>query len=241
MQNMKTCCIAIAVVFGLAGCPKKEGKTSEPVEPVAPLPEEPAEPAEPAEPEEPALPEVTALEDSRDPAWGGKLGGLDNLKWIVVTKSGGGGEGTAAASIFVLVNGDGGMKWILATSHGEFTVGENGLLLTDEEGEKGFAGYTAVPVESNPDIARVVEKTPVPKKEPKEAEGLLGIDISYEGSHVKAAMAGSFEPPAATAKKPAKIKAGGSKNLGAMAERLIGLWRAAQESGGEDEGEEDEE
>jgi hypothetical protein len=234
---------AFAMIFVLAGCPKQDAGTEveEPTTPATPVePAEPAEPVEPAEPEPPPPPEVTALDDEREATWGGKLGAIEEIKWIVATEP----EGEGASILVYMPSGDGAM-WVKTASEGEFTVGEEGVLVT-EGGELKIVAYEPVPVEIVDMLKVSIQKTPIPKKATEEGEGLLTIRVSSEGAHVTAHVKGTLSPEVKPpkGKKPPKPKA--SKNLGAMAQKIAEacIMQASEAEGGEEgeeEGEEGEE
>jgi len=211
-----------AMIFVLAGCPKQDAGTEveEPTTPTTAVePAEPAEPVEPAEPEEPPEPEVTALEDTREATWGGKLGAIEEIKWIVATEP----EGEGVSVLVYMPTGDGAM-WVKTASEGEFTVGEEGVLVTE-----GGA-------------LKMVEYGPVPKKATEEGEGLLTIRVSSEGAHVMGHLKGTLSPEVKPmkGKKPPKGKA--SKSLGAMAQKIAEAYiMSTTAAGGGEEEPEDEE
>jgi predicted small lipoprotein YifL len=261
MKKVLLITASFMMLASIAGCPKK-GEKKEPVEPKTPPPVEPvepAEPAEPAEPEEPPLPDVQAFEDTREATWGGTLGTMDQIKWIIVTQK----ETVAAASgpgvertwILILKPAEGAAQWIRTSSDGEYTAGENGLIVTEmtlkDKGDaehtmstvpkQNFVEYQPVPEAALAAVKKAVEKTPVPKKASAEGAEGLDIEVSTEKAHVKAVMAGSIivDPLKPNPALPAK---GGkaSKDLGKMATALGDLYSASQAPAPSGEGEEEE-
>lgn len=224
------------MIFVLAGCPKQETTTEveEPTTPATPVePAEPAESIEPEEPEEPPPPEVTALEDTREATLGGKLAAIEEIKWIVATEP----EGEGVSILVYMPSGDGAM-WIKTVSDGEFTVGEEGVLVS-EGGVLKIAEYQPVPIETADMLKITIQKTPIPKKATEEGEGLLTIRVSSEGAYVTAHMKGTLSPEVKPpkGKKPKKGKA--SKNLGAMVQKIAEAYTMSTAAGEEEESEEE--
>jgi hypothetical protein len=231
--------LAVLVILGCGGKPGK-GKVEEPGEPQAAQKGEaaPAEkPAVPAEPEQPPLPEVTALQDTRELSWWGKLGGLDELEWIVAlgneSLTAAGGPVIERTIIFVLKRSGAGWQWVLTHSDGAFTAGEEGLIVTQvpegsSEPRQAFVEYAAVPDTALDALEDAVGKTPIPKKPTPEEWELLQVEVSTETDHVKDYSPGSISelqlvkwPP----DKPSKSK---SKSLGEMAVRLSSILKASK-------------
>jgi len=230
--------LAVLVTLGCGGKPEK-GKVEEPGEPQA-AQEEKAAPAEkppvPDEPEQPPIPAVTALQDTRELSWSGKFGGLDELEWIVAlaneSLTAAGGPVIERTIIFVLLKSGAGWQWALTHSDGAFTVGEEGLIVTDvaegsTEPRQAFVEYGAVPDTALEALEAAVEKTPIPKKPTPEEWELLLVEVSTEEDHVKDYSPGSMSelqlvkwPP----DKPSKAKP--SKSLGEMAARLSNILKA---------------
>jgi hypothetical protein len=229
-----------AMIFVLAGCPKKDTTTGteEPTNP----PTEPGEGTEPTEPPEEVIPEappeptVTALEDTREATWGGKLATMDVIKWVAGMQK----EGEATAILVFKPAGDGAM-WAKATSEGEYTLGEEGILVT-EAGAKKLVEYEAVPADVFAVLKTTIEKTPIPKKATEEGEGLLTIQVSSEPALVMAHLKGTLSPEVKAAAKPPK-KGKVSKDLGAMVQKIAEAYIMVHttppaEEGGEEGGEE---
>jgi hypothetical protein len=237
MNMLKVFCVML--VLAVAGCGGKGDKkeaaepTGETTEPTTPM-----EVEEPAEPEPPPEPEVTALIDEREAMWGGKVGVLEDLKWMSVVQKD--EEGKAYA--FVLYGGEAGPQWIHTMSEGDLTVGQEGVLVT-MDGAKKIVSYQAVPEGVMKVLKKTYEKTPVPKKEP-ENEGELSVVLVTANLHVQTTSTGNIIPnPSKPA--PKMPKAGKTaKNLGALGEALARIYMASQpeeepaeEEGGEEEAE----
>jgi hypothetical protein len=242
-MNLKTATLwtIFAMIFVLAGCPKKDTTQTGTEEPTTPTTEtgegtEPTEPPEEVIPETPPEPTVTALEDTREATWGGKLATMDLIKWVAAMQK----EGETTSILVFKPAGDGAM-WAKATTEGFYQLGEEGILVT-EAGAKKVVEYEAVPADVFAILKATIEKTPIPKKATTEGEGLLTIQVSSEPALVMAHLKGTLSPEVKAAAKPPK-KGKVSKDLGAMAQKIAEAYIMVHttpppEEGGEEGGEE---
>jgi hypothetical protein len=233
---------ALVLAFVLAGC---GGPASNQPPPSTP----PAGPA--AAPAAPAAPAAASLTDPRAESYGGTVGSLDEINWMVITSRSAVHAHQAGYTEqvhgLVLHRGAAGLEWASFFARGAVRVTRDGVIvgtrrIAQGQGPDGrpHAHWTngpdqviklrPVPAAKLAALRAIVERTPLPLQPTKSLAMGTSVEISTTTRHMQGDFGVGLAPPVGlVSREPAPPPSwdAPSESLGDMARRIEALMRAS--------------
>ena len=200
-----------------------------------------------AAPAAPAAP--VAFADPRAESYGGTVGSLDEITWLVASSASAmhahQAGYTEVLSGVVIHRGPNGLEWALFRANGGFTATKDGVVAgsksiapgTDpagrphanwKRGPDQVIKYQPVPAAKLAALRSIIERTPLPIQPTKTVAMGVSVEISTTTRHMQGDFGGSLSPALRMATEPAPAPSfdAPSKDLADMAARLVALVEA---------------